>query len=539
MIPGGTKSLFISGFAAGLAALAFNFLIRLEGLAPFPPEAALSGFIGIVPASVEEPMVQQFGDLAGQLGLVVATIIAAAVYGILLILFVRFAAPRLRSIRLSVFEVLLCFSLILWLLFGLLLFPVLGESAFGILGASSSPLGVWTYPATLLLVQGIFALLLSPKFKAMPAAPSAAGVLSSFRESRRDFVEKSAIALFASLAAVLGLFGLGSTFAEQIQPSGGMAAIDLKDAPAIFSDPRLAALVDSEVTLNDSFYRVAIDIIDPTVDASAWSLTVNGLVGNPKTYSYEGIQALPPTSLYDTFECVSNQINGNLIGNAKWTGVKLSDLLQDAGGPQPSASYVVFYSVDGYSVGIPLDKALMPDSIAAYLMNDQQLPTRHGYPLRAVVPGLYGMMSAKWINRISLLDSTYRGYWQTRGWSNVGTVNTVTFITAPQGGSQVSLGQNGGSIIIAGYAYAGDRGVSKVEVSFDDGKTWQEAQLKKPLSSTTWALWAYEWQSPSQGEHFVYARATDGSGRVQTSTMADTFPNGATGYAGFVFRVAA
>lgn len=499
----------------------------------------MAAFIGIVPASVEEPMVQQFGELAGQLGLVVATIIAASVYGILLVVFARFVVPRLRSVRFSVFEVLLCFSLILWLLFGLLLLPISGESAFGILGASSSPLGVWTYPATLLLVQGVFALFLSPKFKAMPAAPPAVGVVSSFRQSRRDFVEKSAIALFASVAAVLGLFSLGSTFTEQIQPSGGMVAIDLKDAPAIFSDPRLAALVDSEVTSNDSFYRVAIDIIDPTVDASTWSLTVNGLVANPKTYAYAEVQALPPTSLYNTFECVSNQIDGNLISNAKWTGVKLSDLLADAGGPLSNASYAVFYSVDGYSVGIPLDRALMPDSMAAYLMNDQQLPARHGYPLRAVVPGLYGMMSAKWINRISLLDSTYRGYWQTRGWSNVGTVNTVAFITTPQGGSQASLGQNGGSIIIAGYAYAGDRGVSKVEVSFDDGKTWEEAQLKKPLSSTTWALWAYEWHSPSQGEHFVYARATDGSGQVQSSTIADTFPNGATGYASVIFRVAA
>ncbi len=524
---------------AGIGALAFNFLLRLEGLAPFPPEPALAAFISIVPASIEEPMVQQFGDIAGEIGLLVATVVAAAVYGALLLLFDRLDLPHLRSTRLSSFEGLLVFSLFPWALFGLVLFPLLGESAFGTAGAASAP-GPWTFPATLLLVQAFFALLLLPKFKALTGptmAPAAARPPTPGR-SRREFIEKSAVGLLAVGAAAVGLASLGAVFAPQVQPSGGSAPVDLQDAPAIFRDSRLKMLVDSEVTPNDSFYRVAIDIIDPTVDASNWSLTVNGLVANPKTYTYAEVQALPQTSLYNTFECVSNQIDGNLISNAKWTGVKLSDLLADAGGPLSNASYAVFYSVDGYSVGIPLDKALMPDSMAAYLMNDQRLPARHGYPLRAVVPGLYGMMSAKWINRISLLDSTYLGYWQTRGWSNVGTVNTVAFITTPQGGSQVSLGRNGGSIIIAGYAYAGDRGVSKVEVSFDDGKTWEEAQLKKPLSSTTWALWAYEWRSPPLGENFVYARATDGSGQVQTSTIAGTFPNGATGYASVIFRVA-
>jgi DMSO/TMAO reductase YedYZ molybdopterin-dependent catalytic subunit len=311
----------------------------------------------------------------------------------------------------------------------------------------------------------------------------------------------------------------------------------LQDAPTIFSDPRLQTLVDSEITPNSSFYRVAIDIIDPTVDSTAWSLTLNGSVGNSKTYALGQIQALPQTTLYNTFECVSNKINGDLISTAKWTGVKLSDLLEDGGGVQAGAAYVVFYSVDGYSVGIPLAKALMPDSMVAFQMNDQPLPAEHGFPLRAVIPGLYGMMSAKWIKQISVLDSTYQGYWQTRGWSNEGTVNTVAFITTPQSGSQVSLRESGDSIIFAGYAYAGDRGVSKVEVSFDDGKTWEEAQLKRPLSNTTWTLWAYEWQPFTAGETFVYARVTDGTGRVQTSTIADTFPSGATGYASVVFNL--
>jgi DMSO/TMAO reductase YedYZ molybdopterin-dependent catalytic subunit len=525
-------SVFIAGFVAGLVALAFNFLLRLGGLTAFPPESALGAFLRFVPASVEEPMVQQLGDLAGQLGLLIATAIAAFVYGALAVAYDRFVSVRLWRPFTS-FEGLLAFALVPWLLFGLVLFPIDGDSIFGAASGFASSSATVTFPIVFLLVQAVFALVLSPRY-----TPQALGqALGRPDASRRGFIEKSAIALIAAVAGIMSLGGLGSVFSSQIAATGGSKPVDLQDAPAIFNDPRLGTLVDSEVTPGNNFYRVAIDVIDPSVDASGWSLKLNGLVGNPKTYTYEEVQALPQTTLYNTFECVSNQINGGLIGNAKWTGVRLSDLLQDAGGAQSGASYVVFYSVDGYSVGVPLAKALMPDSMVAFLMNDQPLPVRHGYPLRAVIPGLYGMMSAKWIKQISLLDSTYQGYWQTRGWSNVGTVNTAAFITMPQSGSDVGLVNNGASIIIAGYAYAGDRGVSKVEVSVDDGKTWQEAQLKKPISNGTWTLWAYEWQPMSLGEQFVYARVTDGSGQVQTSTVADTFPNGATGYASVVFRV--
>jgi DMSO/TMAO reductase YedYZ molybdopterin-dependent catalytic subunit len=516
----------------------------LEGLAPFPPEQALAAFIGVVPASIEEPMVQQFGDLAGQLGLLVATIITAAVYGALFMLFDKYALPRLKSTRLSTFEILLCFSLIPWLLFGIVLYPLLGESVFGTAGSLSSPFGVWAFPATLLLVQGFFALVLLPRFRNLSPKAGTVGksVQAVSMSSRREFVEKSVVGLLAAAAAIVGLTtllgGLSSEGGGQVQPSGGSAAIDLQDAPTIFRDPRLQQLVDSEVTPDSSFYRVAIDIIDPTVDVSSWSLQVDGLVNSPRKYGIADLMALAPTTQYSTLECVSNEINGNLISNAKWKGVKLSDLFSDVGGLQSNGKYIVFYSVDGYSVGIPVAKAMEPYCILAYEMNDQPLPTGHGYPLRAVVPGLYGMMSAKWINHISVMDSVYEGYWQTRGWTNGATVNTVSFIVTPESGSQISVSKNGGNIILAGYAFAGDRGVSAVEVSFDNGKTWAPATMKQPLSKLTWALWAYEWTPQSYGQAFIIVRAKDGVGQVQTSASTDTFPNGATGYAFITVNVA-
>ena len=162
-------------------------------------------------------------------------------------------------------------------------------------------------------------------------------------------------------------------------------------------------------------------------------------------------------------------------------------------------------------------------------MNGLTLPTRHGYPLRAVIPGLYGMMSAKWVKQIYLSDAVYLGFWQTRGWSNDATVQTVTFIRVPADGATVSLSGNGGSVILGGVAFAGDRGISKVEVSVDGGNTWQEATLKPPASNLTWVLWAFEW-TPEPGNYLVYARATDGGGAQQTSAQSDTFPSGATGY---------
>jgi DMSO/TMAO reductase YedYZ molybdopterin-dependent catalytic subunit len=532
-------SLFLIGSLAGLVALGFNFLLRLGGVAAFPPESALSAFLRVIPASIEEPMVQQFGDFAGELGLVIATLVAAAAYGIILLVYDRYLAGKAASVGLSRLEGLLVMGIVPWLIFGLILFPLDGDAPFGVASPSASANLIWAFPFALLLVQCVFAWGASTRYsRGMPGPDSGRKAAQDRGQnlSRREFIEKGAIGVFAAIGILMGLVGLGQLFQSPLQPTGGSQPIDLQGAPAIFSDPRLTALVSSEVTPNDRFYRVAIDIIDPTVDASSWSLMADGLVNSPRSYSLQDIQSFPQVSQYSTFECVSNKVNGNLISNAKWGGVKISDILANAGGVQPGANYVVFYSVDGYSVGIPLAKAMMDDSLLAYNMNDQQLPVQHGYPLRAVIPGLYGMMSAKWVKRMSVIGSVYDGYWQTRGWTNDARIYTETFIAAPSA-SSVSISQNGGSIIVGGYAFAGDRGISKVEVSFDNGRTWQVAQLKKPLSNLTWALWAYEWTPPSAGEYQIIARATDGGGQVQTSNVADTFPNGATGYVSATLQV--
>jgi DMSO/TMAO reductase YedYZ molybdopterin-dependent catalytic subunit len=537
------------GAFAGIVSLGFLFILRLGNLAPFPPESALEAFLKIIPESVQEPSVQTLGDLAGQLGLIVATLLAILIYGIFGIIFERYYAPRMLSKGISRFEKFLIYSLIPWIFFGLIVLPAAGASVFGISSSStSSSAAVWLFPFALLLSNFVYGIVLAWEYNdtkifvpGRTGTPISGSGATRPREtpsvSRRSFIEKGAVALGALALMVTSLDSLltaGSSAVSQNPGSSNSTSvgtpINLQNAPSIFDDPRLADLVDSEVTSNDNFYRVAIDVFDPSVDASSWSLQVAGVNGNGKSYTLSELQGLPRTSEYNTFECVSNTIDGNLISNALWGGVKLSDLFSDAGGVPEGTQNVVFYSVDGYSVAVPIATALHSDSMVAYQMNGVTLPQKHGYPLRAVIPGLYGMMSAKWVRKIQLINSSYSGYWQTRGWSPVGTVQTVAFMTIPADGAQPSLSQNKGTILVGGIAYAGDRGITKVEVSSDNGQTWQTATLKPALASNTWTLWAFAWTPAKAGSYNLLARATDGSGSLQSSQNTDTFPNGATGY---------
>ena len=523
--------------------------MRLANLAPYPPESALEAVLKIIPESIQEPSVQNLGDFAGQLGLLVATIISMIVYALLGLVFQRFALTKMSRFKsISGFELFLLYSLAPLVLFGVILLPIFGNSVFGISSPVASTDSIYFFPISLLFVQLLFSLFLYYGFKSANILPASItrpvvrvasrnrnSVTSGDALARRRFLQTGIVIAGVLVLSAYSIDKIISAIAAQ-SPSNSASqsgtAINLRDAPVIFQNPQLASLVDSEVTANGSFYRVAIDIIDPSVNASNWSLQVTGSVNYPKSYTLSDLQnSFQPVEQYNTFECVSNLINGNLIGNAKWTGVTISDLLNDVGGVTSNATYVIFYSVDGYSVAIPLSKAMMSDSILAYMMNDAALPRAHGYPLRAVIPGLYGMMSAKFLSKIEVVGSPYQGYWQSRGWSNVGTVQTVSFIRVPSNNATVSLSQNNGSIILGGMAYAGDRGISTVEVSLDGGKTWQLAQTKNALSNLSWELWAYEWKPTQTGFYNIYARATDGTGATQTSNQTNTFPNGATGYA--------
>ncbi|MGH9823072.1 MAG: molybdopterin-dependent oxidoreductase, partial [Blastocatellia bacterium] len=279
-----------------------------------------------------------------------------------------------------------------------------------------------------------------------------------------------------------------------------------------------------ETTPTADFYEVSKNPSDPEVDERRWKLEIAGLVETPLTFTYEQFKSLPYVEEYATLECISNEVGGSLISNALWRGVPLRNILQTAG-LKPGLVKIVVRAIDGYSDSIPLDRAMQEGTMLAYLINGASLPHSHGFPLRLIVPGIYGMKNVKWITRIEAVDYDFKGYWQRRGWDDRAEYKTMSRIDAPD--STVR-----GTGTIAGIAFAGDRGVSKVEVSSNAGATWEPAEIKPALSRFTWVLWSKDWKPPGPGTRQVIVRATDGKGVTQTSDHAPPIPDGSSGYDG-------
>jgi DMSO/TMAO reductase YedYZ molybdopterin-dependent catalytic subunit len=278
------------------------------------------------------------------------------------------------------------------------------------------------------------------------------------------------------------------------------------------------------ITPNDKHYVVTQNPIDPDPNIALWRLEVTGLVANAGTYDYTALQQLPSTSRAITLECIANGVGGRLISTAIWQGVTLQTLLEKHGGPLSGAKFVSFYGVDGYNTSLPLDEVLAVDALLAWRMNGVPLPDRHGYPLRALIPGRYGEEQPKWLTRVELTDHFIGGLYSDQGWYN-GPLHTISRIDRPFGNIPFSQG-----IEIGGIAFAGNRGIEKVEVSVDGGLTWQQAHLEPPLSQDSWVLWSYQWAPTTRGRYVIVARATDGTGALQTSHKQGTVPDGATGY---------
>jgi DMSO/TMAO reductase YedYZ molybdopterin-dependent catalytic subunit len=289
-----------------------------------------------------------------------------------------------------------------------------------------------------------------------------------------------------------------------------------------------------EITPTESFYHISKNFFDPSPGSKDWKLEIKGLVDNPYSLTYEELTALPAVGVTTGMMCISNPIGGGLIGNAEWKGVRLADLLQKAK-PKKNALELAMSAVDGYTDSITLKKALDPDVVLVWEMNGAPLTSQHGFPARLLVPGIYGMKHLKWITSIELVNYDFKGFWQqpAQGWDDPAPVNTMSRIDLPTGGT---IDRNK-KTTISGIAFAGDRSISKVEVSTDNGKTWKEAYVKPPLSGTSWVVWGYEWTPTAEGKYTVFVRATDGEGKLQIVKKADPYPKGATGYHSVTYRV--
>jgi DMSO/TMAO reductase YedYZ molybdopterin-dependent catalytic subunit len=351
--------------------------------------------------------------------------------------------------------------------------------------------------------------------------------LDAMRRSRRSFLGRG--------VALGGLALLGGAGVSKFLRRGPRVRIVGATKPftppvpdAAF--PQVAGL-SPEITPTADFYNVDIDFLKPSVDAATWRLTVEGLVTSPYELSFTQLQSgFEVVEMAHTLTCISNEVGGNLISTAVWRGVRLKDVLARAG-LGPSVSEIVFKSTEGYSDSIPIAKATEDTTLVVFGMNGERLPTAHGFPARIIVPGIYGMKNVKWLTSIAAVDHHYKGYWEVRGWDDIARVKTESRIDAPASAASVHLPGK-----LAGVAWAGDRGIAKVEVSDDGGATWRPAVLKRELSPVAWRLWATD-ISPGTGPRRVLVRATDGTGETQTSQPASPHPSGASGYDFLTFQV--
>ena len=329
------------------------------------------------------------------------------------------------------------------------------------------------------------------------------------------------------------LSGLGLLLA-----GGGVALIRKLYRAATFSydGTQYKGRVVQPITPNDLFYCVTKNVIDPRVNVDLWHLEVNGLVQNRATYRFQDLKGFNQVEQETTLMCISNGLDAGLMSNAVWKGLALRDLI-DPAGPLAEAQRVRLYGVDNYTDTIPIEKALEPTTILAWAMNGVDLPDRHGYPLRAIVPGYFGEKHVKWITRIEVADADAKGFYETQGWGPDFIVPTRSRFDQPDHGSTFKLELASKGILVSGVAFGGDRGITRVEVSFDDGASWEEAKLDYPGTKLTWALWSYNWQPEDAGDYTLVVRATDGEGEVQEWDEERPFKSGTTGFHKIVVHV--
>ncbi|GHJ51604.1 oxidoreductase [Nonomuraea sp. TT08I-71] len=346
-------------------------------------------------------------------------------------------------------------------------------------------------------------------------------------ESRRRFLR--GVGLLAGTAAVAGLGGHWLAGQRGVSVARRAVKLPAPVAPA----PPLPAGADLSltrlapfVTPNREFYRIDTALVVPQVDPATWRLRIHGRVRNPIELSFDDLLARPMVERYVTLACVSNEVGGDLIGNARWLGVPIRELLDEAQ-PEEGADQVVGRSVDGWTCGTPT--AVLRDGRDALLavgMNGEPLPVEHGFPVRMVVPGLYGYVSAcKWVTELELTSfADFDAYWVPRGWSAQGPIKTQSRIDTPRARG----GLTAGPVTVAGVAWAQHRGIRRVEVRVDGGP-WQEATLAPTASVDTWVQWSWRWDA-TPGEHTLQVRATDAGGETQPEQRRPVAPDGATGW---------
>jgi DMSO/TMAO reductase YedYZ molybdopterin-dependent catalytic subunit len=341
------------------------------------------------------------------------------------------------------------------------------------------------------------------------------------RVSRRDFFKGVGL-------GTVGL-GFGVSVADGIYQYAEAATEEEKHTLLMKGTVDFMGFRAKEITPNNEFYITTYSDNVPVIDPKTFRLRVEGLAGQPYTLGMKELEEMHDKTEFVTLECIGNPIGGTAIGNALWEGVTLKKII-DRASPKAGIVKTAFFAEDGYSDSIPYGLSLSEDVFLAYKMNGEPLPPQHGFPLRMIVPGIYGMKHVKWLSKIELVNYDFKGYWEKRGWSDEAVIPIMSEILMPMDGKTVPFG----NYVIGGVAFAGRHGISRVQVSLDDKSTWHEAEIKPPLSKWAWVLWRYDWKPARRGEYTIAVRGIDRAGKVQESPsllgrLFGTFPDGARG----------
>ncbi len=478
---------FAWGVIAGLVLVGLMYLasaiLSLRPLTQALNEPLLSIMPGFVFGFLIDTL-QHAGKVVEEAGLIVAMLLALGVLG---------AAWSVVQRRRPFMYSALAFAAIGWAVVVFILLPIAGLGPLGLNDGFATPIE-W---AVLFVAYGMVL--------------EASGTRSS------DSVDVGRRRLLSALPLGVGAAALGLTGLLRV-PQWYQAIVNAPGAGLAGPSPAITPVGD--------FYVVSKNFSDPVVNGDTWKLAIDGLVDKPVSLTLADLRALPSTTEIVTLECISNDVGGPQISTGSFTGVKLSDLIAQAS-PQAAGSWAAFHSVDGYTESLPMSVINGQDSIlVAYALNGAPLPTGHGYPARVLVPGHYGMKGPKWLQSIELVDKETGGYWEQQGWDHNAVVKTTSRIDVPADGAIYRIG----ALQIAGVAFAGTRGISKVEYSTDGGHSWNQATLAAPLSPLSWVLWTAPWSPASEGAYTIVVRATDGSGSLQSSSNAPSFPSGSSGY---------
>ncbi|AWB26905.1 molybdopterin-dependent oxidoreductase [Halococcoides cellulosivorans] len=468
---------------AAIAAVAGSYAAvgRQPAFLVAPVERAISG---AMPGQIVGFAIETFGSLGQEINFLMATALTIAVLSVL----VRLAIPDEPSVR--------------------------DALAVGVTGV-----GTW------LLATGVTGAPLIAVAAALPAAlVVAVGLTIRWGWPTDEEVSDSRRTVLAAVAG--GGVGLTGYLVGQTRSTGD-GSPDLVPGSNVDHDAiqaSLAAAEDRELAyegldplVSEDFYQVSIGAVDPDVDREAWSLSLTGEVDDPVEVDFQDILEMPAENRFVTLRCVSDPLNGEKHDNALWTGVPVTELL-DQVEISSDCDCVMLHGADDYFVQFPLPA--LEESLLAYGMNGNALPRGHGAPLRALVPDRWGEVNTKWITEIEFLDTASAGYWEQRGWNGTGPVHPVAKL-------HTTRDRADGTRLLGGHAYAGTRGVSRVDVSIDGGDTWAEAELSESLDlpedvigpqsgapHDAWRQWAYTYEPPSD-EHVVEVRMVTADGTVQ------------------------